>query len=56
MALLPKFLAGYSGDVQETIGWLGFFLYAAAIGVPAILLSFVVAKRHDRLVADAAAR
>jgi PAT family beta-lactamase induction signal transducer AmpG len=56
MALLPKFLAGYSGDVQEAIGWLGFFLYAAAIGVPAILLSFVVAKRHDRLVADAAAR
>lgn len=56
MALLPKFLAGYSGDVQEAIGWLGFFLYAAAIGVPAILLSFVVARRHDRLVADAAAR
>lgn len=56
MALLPKFLAGYSGDVQESIGWLGFFLYAAAIGVPAILLSFVVARRHDRLVADAAAR
>lgn len=54
MALLPKFLAGFSGDVQEAIGWLGFFLYAAAIGVPAILLSFVVAKKHDRLVADAA--
>ncbi len=52
MALLPKFLAGYSGNVQESIGWLGFFLYAAALGVPAILLAFVVARRHDRLVGD----
>lgn len=56
MALFPKFLAGFSGDVQESIGWLGFFLYAAAIGVPAILLSFWVAARHDGLVSDAAAR
>lgn len=50
MALLPKFLAGYSGNVQESIGWLGFFLYAAVLGVPAILLAFVVARRHDRFV------
>ena len=63
MALLPKFLAGYSGNVQESIGWLGFFLYAAALGVPAILLSivpaivlaFVVARRHDTLVGDESA-
>lgn len=50
MALFPKFLAGFSGDVQESIGWLGFFLYAAALGVPAILLSVYVAKRHDAVV------
>lgn len=54
MALLPKFLAGYSGDVQESVGWLGFFLYAAALGVPAIMLALVVSKRHDRLISDAA--
>ena len=53
MALFPKFLAGYSGNVQESIGWLGFFLYAAAIGVPAIILAMVVARRHDKLVAEA---
>ena len=52
MALLPKFLAGYSGNVQESIGWLGFFLYAAALGVPAIILAFVVARRHDSLLGD----
>lgn len=54
MALFPKFMAGYSGEVQESVGWLGFFLYAAALGIPAIVLSLVVAKRHDKLVADAA--
>ena len=50
MALLPKFLAGFSGNVQESLGWLGFFLYAAAIGLPAIALAIVVARRHDALV------
>ncbi len=50
MALLPKFLAGFSGNVQESIGWFGFFIYAAALGVPAILLAFVVSRRHDSLV------
>ena len=50
MALFPKFLAGYSGNVQEALGWLGFFLYAALLGVPAIIVAFVVARRHDSLV------
>ncbi len=50
MSLLGKFTAGYSGNVQEAVGWLGFFLYAAALGVPAILLSIVVAMRHDDLL------
>jgi len=53
MSLLGKFSAGYSGNVQESIGWLGFFLYAAALGIPAIILAFVVARRHDQLLADA---
>lgn len=50
MSLLGKFTAGYSGNVQEAIGWFGFFLYAAALGIPAIILSFVVAMRHDELL------
>jgi PAT family beta-lactamase induction signal transducer AmpG len=52
MAILGKFTAGYSGNVQESIGWLGFFFYAAAVGVPAIVLSVIVASRHDNLVKD----
>ena len=50
MSILGKLTAGYSGNVQESIGWLGFFLYAAALGVPAIVLSLVVARRHVRLI------
>ena len=50
MALFPKFLAGFSGEVQESIGWLGFFLYAAALGVPAILLAIYISKIHEKLV------
>lgn len=50
MALFPKFLAGFSGNVQEAVGWLGFFLYAAALGLPAILLAVYVARRHDAVV------
>ncbi len=50
MALFPKFLAGFSGNVQEALGWLGFFLYAALLGVPAIVVAFYVARRHDSLV------
>ncbi len=39
-----KFFAGYSGDVQMAIGWLNFFFYAAGTGIPAIILSLMVAR------------
>ncbi len=51
MSLLGKFTAGYSGNVQEAVGWFGFFIYAAALGIPAIALSVVVAARHDEVLA-----
>ena len=40
-----KLIAGYSGEVQMAIGWLNFFFYAAATGIPAIILSIFVARR-----------
>ena len=46
-----KFFAGYSGDVQLEVGWFNFFLYAAATGIPAIVLSIVVALRHKEFEA-----
>ena len=54
MSLFPKFLAGYAGDIQEFVGWLGFFLYAAALGIPAIFLASYISKRHDKLVGKVA--
>jgi PAT family beta-lactamase induction signal transducer AmpG len=39
-----KLLAGFSGDVQLAVGWLNFFFYAAATGIPAILFAIVVAR------------
>ena len=42
-----KLLAGWSGDVQEAIGYVGFFFYAAATGVPAIILAIVVLRRSE---------
>ncbi len=45
---IGKLVAGWSGDVQESIGWTGFFLYAAATGIPSIILSIIVV-RNSRL-------
>lgn len=47
-----KFFAGYSGDVQLAVGWFSFFLYAAATGIPAILLSIIVSRRHDESIKE----
>ncbi|MDH3337246.1 MAG: AmpG family muropeptide MFS transporter [Gammaproteobacteria bacterium] len=43
-----KLIAGYSGEVQEMLGYVGFFVYAAALGIPSIILSIIVV-RHARL-------
>ncbi len=47
-----KLVAGYSGEVQEMLGYVGFFIYAAALGIPSIILSIVVV-RHSRFEKDA---
>lgn len=46
MTLLGNFIAGFSGRVVEASDWVTFFFYASAMGVPAILLSMVVARRE----------
>jgi PAT family beta-lactamase induction signal transducer AmpG len=47
-----KFLAGFSGDIQLTLGWLNFFFYAAATGIPAIVLSILVVRRYSQIVVN----
>lgn len=38
MTLPAKFIGGFSGIVVDSYGYMEFFLYASAIGIPAILL------------------
>jgi PAT family beta-lactamase induction signal transducer AmpG len=45
MTVLGNFIGGFSGMVVEASDWVSFFLYASAMGVPAILLSMLVARR-----------
>jgi PAT family beta-lactamase induction signal transducer AmpG len=44
-ALLGKILEGFSGFVVDAIGYPNFFLYAASMSVPALLLLAVLRKR-----------
>ncbi|MEM9402742.1 MAG: MFS transporter [Pseudomonadota bacterium] len=39
-----KFVAGFSGAIQEWLGYEGFFIYAAATGVPSIILAILVVR------------
>jgi PAT family beta-lactamase induction signal transducer AmpG len=47
MVLPGKVIAASSGFIVEAVGWFTFFIYASGMGVPAILLTIIVA-RHDR--------
>ncbi len=37
-----KLVAGFSGQVQELLGYTGFFIYAAGTGIPSIILAIIV--------------
>ena len=44
MTLLPKVLGGYSGTIVDNMGYPFFFIFTAAIGVPILLLIYLVDK------------
>jgi PAT family beta-lactamase induction signal transducer AmpG len=48
MTLPGKIISGFSGRVVESIDWLYFFIYASALGIPAVLLAMVVVRRGAR--------
>ena len=48
MTLLPKTLGGYSGTIVSKIGYPGFFLFTALIGLPVLLLVYWVDKKIYR--------
>ena len=45
MTLLPKMIGGYSGSMVETVGYEYFFLVASLIGLPVLLLIYLI-QRH----------
>lgn len=46
MTLPGKFVSGFSGVVVDQVGYLSFFLYSAAMGIPAILLAIWMLRRQ----------
>jgi PAT family beta-lactamase induction signal transducer AmpG len=44
MLLLPKFLAGFSGDWVNAFGYGNFFLATALLGLPVLLLVWITSK------------
>jgi PAT family beta-lactamase induction signal transducer AmpG len=47
MTLLPKLLGGYSGSMVDALGYPGFFLLTALLGIPVLILIVVAARRFD---------
>ena len=44
MVLIPKFLAGFAGVAVNALGYSGFFLFTALLGLPVVLLIARLAK------------
>ena len=51
MLLLPKFIAGFSGDYVNAFGYAGFFTSTALLGVPVLLLVWLAMRTHHRVAA-----
>lgn len=47
MLLLPKFIAGFSGDVVDAYGWSNFFTGTTLVGLPVLALIWLVARTAD---------
>jgi PAT family beta-lactamase induction signal transducer AmpG len=47
MTLLPKLLGGYSGSMVDALGYPGFFLLTAILGIPVLFLIMITARRIE---------
>lgn len=52
MTLPGKFIGGYSGVVVDVYGYVSFFVYAACVGIPAILLVMFLWRRGGAAVPE----
>ncbi len=44
MTLLPKLLGGFSGSIVDSFGYVNFFIFASVIGLPVLVLVWLVNK------------
>jgi len=49
MLLLPKFIAGFSGEFVDAYGWANFFTGTALIGVPVLILVWLVGRNGHHI-------
>jgi PAT family beta-lactamase induction signal transducer AmpG len=47
MLLLPKFIGGFSGVVVDATNYPVFFLYAASLGIPSVILILILMKQRN---------
>ena len=50
MLMLPKFVAGFSGDYVNAFGYAGFFTSTALLGLPVLLLVALAARAQRRFL------
>jgi PAT family beta-lactamase induction signal transducer AmpG len=48
MLLLPKFIAGFSGEFVDAYGWANFFTGTALIGLPVLVLVWLASRPPER--------
>jgi len=53
MTLPAKLIGGFSGEIVAGVGYGGFFVYAAIIGIPAIVLSVIIRNSPPSFQAQA---
>ena len=47
MTLPGKFISGFSGIIVDASSYFHFFIYAALLGIPAVILSYIVYKKDS---------
>jgi PAT family beta-lactamase induction signal transducer AmpG len=52
MVLPGKILSGFSGIVVDAVGWVTFFIYASAMGLPAIVLAMMISRNMQKDAGD----
>jgi len=47
MTLFPKIIGGYSGSIVDAYGYINFFIFASALGIPVIALIYYLRKHLE---------